>query len=77
MFLVFYLGRSLDNYHKVEEYILGRVAVSVLEGLIYLWSMKIMHRGENVHLQNGRVEVPVMNVKAASTILSTPTAITL
>ena len=39
-------GGSVDKYGQIGEQILGRIAVSVVKGLKYLWSLKIMHRGE-------------------------------
>lgn len=45
MFSSTLLGGSLENYGAVPEDILGRIIVSVVKGLSYLWSMKIMHRG--------------------------------
>ena len=39
------VGGSLDRYGQIPEKILGCVAVSVVKGLQYLWSKKIMHRG--------------------------------
>ncbi len=40
-------GGSLDRYGKIPEAVLGRIAVAVIKGLQYLWSLKIMHRGKN------------------------------
>eukprot|EP00079_Xenopus_tropicalis_P033800 XP_017947571.1 PREDICTED: dual specificity mitogen-activated protein kinase kinase 5 isoform X2 [Xenopus tropicalis] len=37
-------GGSLDVYRKIPEQVLGRIAVAVLKGLTYLWSLKILHR---------------------------------
>lgn len=37
-------GGSLDKYKHVPEQILGPISVSVVRGLQYLWSLKIMHR---------------------------------
>lgn len=37
-------GGSLDYYGQIPETILARIAVSVVKGLNYLWSLKIMHR---------------------------------
>uniref|UniRef100_A0A8C3ARY8 mitogen-activated protein kinase kinase n=1 Tax=Cyclopterus lumpus TaxID=8103 RepID=A0A8C3ARY8_CYCLU len=37
-------GGSLDVYKRVPEHVLGRIAVAVVEGLTYLWSLKILHR---------------------------------
>lgn len=37
-------GGSLESYGAVPEAILGRIAVAIVKGLNYLWSMKIMHR---------------------------------
>lgn len=37
-------GGSLDRYGQIEEAILGRISVSVVKGLQYLWSLKIIHR---------------------------------
>lgn len=37
-------GGSLDKYEHVPEQILGPISVSVVRGLQYLWSLKIMHR---------------------------------
>uniref|UniRef100_A0A667YXK5 mitogen-activated protein kinase kinase n=1 Tax=Myripristis murdjan TaxID=586833 RepID=A0A667YXK5_9TELE len=39
-------GGSLDVYKRVPEHVLGRIAVAVVSGLTYLWSLKILHRGE-------------------------------
>ncbi|XP_076852372.1 LOW QUALITY PROTEIN: dual specificity mitogen-activated protein kinase kinase 5 [Brachyhypopomus gauderio] len=37
-------GGSLDVYRRVPEHVLGRIAVAVVKGLTYLWSLKILHR---------------------------------
>ena len=37
-------GGSLDRYKPIPESELGRMAVMVVHGLQYLWSMGIMHR---------------------------------
>ncbi|XP_053574485.1 dual specificity mitogen-activated protein kinase kinase 5 isoform X2 [Bombina bombina] len=37
-------GGSLDVYRRIPEQVLGRIAVAVLKGLTYLWSLKILHR---------------------------------
>ncbi|XP_035274999.1 dual specificity mitogen-activated protein kinase kinase 5 isoform X9 [Anguilla rostrata] len=37
-------GGSLDVYRKIPEHVLGRIAVPVVKGLTYLWSLKILHR---------------------------------
>ncbi|XP_061414331.1 dual specificity mitogen-activated protein kinase kinase 5 isoform X2 [Lethenteron reissneri] len=37
-------GGSLDVYGMVPEHVLGRIAVAVVKGLTYLWSLKILHR---------------------------------
>ncbi|KAL1007659.1 hypothetical protein UPYG_G00089780 [Umbra pygmaea] len=37
-------GGSLDVYRRVPEQVLGRIAVAVVKGLTYLWSLKILHR---------------------------------
>jgi mitogen-activated protein kinase kinase 5 len=37
-------GGSLDQYKFVPENVLGPISVSVVQGLQYLWSLKIMHR---------------------------------
>uniref|UniRef100_A0A3P8RKZ0 Mitogen-activated protein kinase kinase 5 n=1 Tax=Amphiprion percula TaxID=161767 RepID=A0A3P8RKZ0_AMPPE len=39
-------GGSLDVYKRIPEHVLGRIAVAVVKGLTYLWSLKILHRGE-------------------------------
>lgn len=44
-FAFFVKGGSLDKYKHVPEQILGPISVSVVRGLQYLWSLKIMHRG--------------------------------
>jgi len=41
----FYLGGSLDKHKNIPEHILGPISVSIVRGLQYLWSLKIMHRG--------------------------------
>ena len=48
MFSVFFsvLGGSLDKYGQVPEQVLGRIAVGIVQGLLYMWSLKILHRGE-------------------------------
>ncbi|XP_054095364.1 dual specificity mitogen-activated protein kinase kinase 5 isoform X14 [Callithrix jacchus] len=38
------VGGSLDVYRKIPEHVLGRIAVAVVKGLTYLWSLKILHR---------------------------------
>ncbi|KAM9817377.1 dual specificity mitogen-activated protein kinase kinase 5 [Neosynchiropus ocellatus] len=37
-------GGSLDVYKRIPENVLGRIAVAVVKGLTYLWSLKILHR---------------------------------
>ncbi|XP_016309907.1 dual specificity mitogen-activated protein kinase kinase 5-like isoform X1 [Sinocyclocheilus anshuiensis] len=37
-------GGSLDVYWRISEHVLGRIAVAVVKGLTYLWSLKILHR---------------------------------
>ncbi|XP_033634118.1 dual specificity mitogen-activated protein kinase kinase 5-like isoform X1 [Asterias rubens] len=37
-------GGSLEMYRCIPEDLLGRITVSVVKGLTYLWSLKIMHR---------------------------------
>ncbi|XP_067104878.1 dual specificity mitogen-activated protein kinase kinase 5 isoform X2 [Osmerus mordax] len=37
-------GGSLDVYRRIPEQVLGRIAVAVVKGLTYLWSLKILHR---------------------------------
>ncbi|XP_078800381.1 dual specificity mitogen-activated protein kinase kinase 5 isoform X4 [Oryzias latipes] len=37
-------GGSLDVYKTIPELVLGRIAVAVVKGLTYLWSLKILHR---------------------------------
>uniref|UniRef100_A0A673KAK1 mitogen-activated protein kinase kinase n=1 Tax=Sinocyclocheilus rhinocerous TaxID=307959 RepID=A0A673KAK1_9TELE len=37
-------GGSLDVYWRIPEHVLGRIAVAVVKGLTYLWSLKILHR---------------------------------
>ncbi|XP_006812536.1 dual specificity mitogen-activated protein kinase kinase 5-like [Saccoglossus kowalevskii] len=37
-------GCSLDIYGCIPEPVLGRIAVAIVKGLNYLWSLKIMHR---------------------------------
>uniref|UniRef100_A0A3B4B737 Protein kinase domain-containing protein n=1 Tax=Periophthalmus magnuspinnatus TaxID=409849 RepID=A0A3B4B737_9GOBI len=39
-------GGSLDKYKRIPEHVLGRIAVAVVKGLTYLWTLKILHRGE-------------------------------
>ena len=47
IFYCFYLflGGSLDKYGHIPEHILGRMAVFMVEGLCYMWALKILHRG--------------------------------
>ena len=42
------VGGSLDKHRNIPEHILGPISVSVVRGLQYLWSLKIMHRGKSV-----------------------------
>lgn len=37
-------GGSLDTHRNIPEVILGPISVSIVRGLQYLWSLKIMHR---------------------------------
>ncbi|XP_012999351.1 dual specificity mitogen-activated protein kinase kinase 5 isoform X3 [Cavia porcellus] len=41
-------GGSLDVYKKIPEHVLGRIAVAVVNGLTYLWSLKILHRENEI-----------------------------
>ncbi|KAM4829529.1 dual specificity mitogen-activated protein kinase kinase 5 isoform 3-T3 [Thomomys bottae] len=43
-------GGSLDVYRKIPEHVLGRIAVAVVKGLTYLWSLKILHRVNSLAL---------------------------
>ena len=45
VFLWYFSGGSLDRYGQIPENVLGVIAVAVVRGLQYLWSLKIMHRG--------------------------------
>ncbi|XP_052793272.1 dual specificity mitogen-activated protein kinase kinase 5-like [Mya arenaria] len=37
-------GGSLERYGRIPEEILGRLAVRIIEGLLYMWSLKVLHR---------------------------------
>ncbi|KAK7115614.1 dual specificity mitogen-activated protein kinase kinase 5-like [Littorina saxatilis] len=37
-------GGSLDRYMPIPETVLGGIAACIVEGLIYMWNLKIMHR---------------------------------
>ncbi|PVD20084.1 hypothetical protein C0Q70_20578 [Pomacea canaliculata] len=37
-------GSSLDKYMPIPEAVLGRIAACIVEGLLYMWNLKIMHR---------------------------------
>lgn len=37
-------GGSLDKYWQIPEPVLGRMAVYIIQGLLYMWSLKILHR---------------------------------
>ncbi|VDM44698.1 unnamed protein product [Toxocara canis] len=37
-------GGSLDRYGKLPSNVLGPVTVSIINGLLFLWSKKVMHR---------------------------------
>ncbi|XP_052276707.1 dual specificity mitogen-activated protein kinase kinase 5-like isoform X2 [Dreissena polymorpha] len=37
-------GGSLDQYGRIPEEILCRMAVRIVQGLLYMWSLKILHR---------------------------------
>ncbi|XP_046844938.1 dual specificity mitogen-activated protein kinase kinase 5-like [Xenia sp. Carnegie-2017] len=37
-------GGSLEIYGAIPEPVLGRISVTVVKGLVYLWQLKIMHR---------------------------------
>lgn len=37
-------GGSLDKYGQVPEHVLGRIAMRIVKGLLYMWSLKILHR---------------------------------
>uniref|UniRef100_A0A3Q3DVW8 mitogen-activated protein kinase kinase n=1 Tax=Hippocampus comes TaxID=109280 RepID=A0A3Q3DVW8_HIPCM len=39
-----FMDGSLDVYKRIPEHVLGRIAVAVVKGLTYLWSLKILHR---------------------------------
>lgn len=42
----FCAGGALDRYAPIPEPVLGRMAVNIIQGLCYMWSLKILHRGE-------------------------------
>uniref|UniRef100_A0A3B3VIK4 mitogen-activated protein kinase kinase n=1 Tax=Poecilia latipinna TaxID=48699 RepID=A0A3B3VIK4_9TELE len=44
IFVFPHAGGSLDVYKRIPEHVLGRIAVAVVKGLTYLWSLKILHR---------------------------------
>ncbi|KAI6655920.1 Dual specificity mitogen-activated protein kinase kinase 5 [Oopsacas minuta] len=45
MFITEYMdGKSLQASTRVQEYILGKIAFCVIEGIKYLWTLKILHR---------------------------------
>lgn len=35
----------MDRYGTIPEAVLGRMAVRIVQGLIYMWHLKILHRG--------------------------------
>ncbi|KAK0048963.1 dual specificity mitogen-activated protein kinase kinase 5-like isoform X1, partial [Biomphalaria pfeifferi] len=37
-------GGSLDLYMPVNELVLGQISLSVIEGMLYMWNLKILHR---------------------------------
>ncbi|XP_034322972.2 dual specificity mitogen-activated protein kinase kinase 5-like [Crassostrea angulata] len=37
-------GGALDKYAPIPEPVLGRMAVNIIQGLCYMWSLKILHR---------------------------------
>ncbi|KAH9487860.1 Dual specificity mitogen-activated protein kinase kinase 5 [Bulinus truncatus] len=37
-------GGSLDQYMPVNETVLGQISLSVIEGMFYMWNLKILHR---------------------------------
>ena len=39
-------GGALDIYKPIPEPVLGRMTVYILQGLCYMWSLKILHRGQ-------------------------------
>ncbi|WAR06285.1 MP2K5-like protein [Mya arenaria] len=43
-FLLYATGGSLERYGRIPEEILGRLAVRIIEGLLYMWSLKVLHR---------------------------------
>uniref|UniRef100_A0A8D0HAE0 mitogen-activated protein kinase kinase n=1 Tax=Sphenodon punctatus TaxID=8508 RepID=A0A8D0HAE0_SPHPU len=66
-------GGSLDVYRKIPEHVLGRIAVAVVKGLTYLWSLKILHRDVKPSnmLVNTRGQVKLCDF-GVSTQVSTP-----
>lgn len=44
-YFVYITGGSLDKYWQIPEPVLGRMAVYIIQGLLYMWSLKILHRG--------------------------------
>lgn len=45
---MFFPGGSLDKYCQVPQSVLGKITCQVVQGLQYLWSLKILHRGKFV-----------------------------
>ncbi|BFY98668.1 hypothetical protein BsWGS_01708 [Bradybaena similaris] len=37
-------GGSLDRYMPVSERVLGQISLCVVEGMLYMWDLKILHR---------------------------------
>ena len=44
-FFFFVTGGSLDKYMPIPEAVLGRMAVYIIDGLVYMWNLSFLHRG--------------------------------
>lgn len=65
-------GGSLDNYQKIPQNVVGRIAVAVVKGLQYLWDLKIMHRDlkPNNMLVNTKGEVKLCDFGVSIQLVS-------
>ena len=50
------LGGALDKYAPIPEPVLGRMAVNIIQGLCYMWSLKILHRGKRLPAETKTVQ---------------------
>ena len=65
------LGGALDKYAPIPEPVLGRMAVNIIQGLCYMWSLKILHRGKRLPAETKTAQSVQHNYSMFITVCNT------